>query len=409
MRSVPLARKRGSKMPALARTILSTATIGLLLAAPPLAAQEARIQTAVEDLRIGSVDDPDASLTHFRGVAIGSEGEILIPQEVTGRIRVYGSDGVFMRAFGGKGEGPGEFLSMSAMGWIGDTLWVHDYRQSRVSLFSADGSFITSRTVVPGGLEHPYSPGTVASLGADGLVALRISASSRAIADGLVTSVPLVLIDTTGIVRDTVGHIPVVHSTHAVRFTNGMSFSEQHWGDDPIWSSEPDGSGFHRVTRRSAESGDASSYRISRLGPTGNILYEVSYDYEPVRLEDSEVDRFVKKRAAFYFDSDRPIPTFDSPDEARKAIRDGLYVPEFHPPVSAAVSGLDGSLWLRRERTEEDTAVWEVLDPSGARVAMTRLPANARVMQADLTHAWAQVWDELGVPYLVRYTLGADG
>ncbi len=98
--------------------------------------------SVVEELRIGSVDDPETSLTRVNGLAIGPQGHVYIAQPQDGQIRIYDRDGRFIRAFGGRGNGPGEFTRLLAIGLLADTVYALNIDPARVSLFTLEGEHI---------------------------------------------------------------------------------------------------------------------------------------------------------------------------------------------------------------------------------------------------------------------------
>jgi hypothetical protein len=89
-------------------------------------------------------------------VAQTPDGLLIVLEQQAREIRVYGRDGRLVRRFGRSGSGPGEFRSPGAMGSSGDTIWVYDYANARLTLFRTDGTLLETvpgagfRVVVPG-------------------------------------------------------------------------------------------------------------------------------------------------------------------------------------------------------------------------------------------------------------------
>ena len=79
--------------------------------------------TAVEELRIGSVDQPGYALSSI-GTVLVSADEVFVAQPQAGTINVFSRDGVALYELGRKGTGPGEFLSLTSIGFVasGSTL-----------------------------------------------------------------------------------------------------------------------------------------------------------------------------------------------------------------------------------------------------------------------------------------------
>ena len=100
-----------------------------------------------EDWRVGG---PNASRPAAFGtlpllLSASPNGQIVVLDGATQEIRVFGADGGFVREFGNRGRGPGEFEFASAMGWDSlDRLWILD--NARYTVLDTLGNVI--RTVL---------------------------------------------------------------------------------------------------------------------------------------------------------------------------------------------------------------------------------------------------------------------
>lgn len=103
-------------------------------------------------LEIGvGLGDAEYQLTDVVSTWRAADGRILVADRGTQEIRAFGTDGAFQYAFGGEGEGPGEFrLLGDASPYRGDSIAVWDPRLLRISIFGLDGEF--GRSV------HPEDP-----------------------------------------------------------------------------------------------------------------------------------------------------------------------------------------------------------------------------------------------------------
>lgn len=77
------------------------------------------------------------------------DGRLVVPLDGSRDIRVFTPAGDFLYRLGGAGEGPGEFLSISAAWPRGDTIEAFDGELRRLTRFLPDGSVAT--VPVPGG------------------------------------------------------------------------------------------------------------------------------------------------------------------------------------------------------------------------------------------------------------------
>ncbi len=99
-------------------------------------------------LTIGALDTP-------RGVLLGPEGEILVVESGSGRVRVFGPDGSERASFGARGSAAGELLHPEGIARTPDgRVWIADTGNHRLAVFDAAGSFVKNH----GGLGS--SPGS---------------------------------------------------------------------------------------------------------------------------------------------------------------------------------------------------------------------------------------------------------
>lgn len=63
-------------------------------------------------------------------------------------------------SFGSRGEGPGEFLSITGFWPLGDTYLVYDYNNFKFSTFDQDGSLLNEEILS----ENPVNPGSGRSI-----------------------------------------------------------------------------------------------------------------------------------------------------------------------------------------------------------------------------------------------------
>jgi len=76
-------------------------------------------------------------------LTVNPQGEVyLIDSEM--KIRHYSSEGNLMRVFGGRGQGPGEFMVAFNLGYVDGALWVQDAARRLIHVFSREGEFLRS-------------------------------------------------------------------------------------------------------------------------------------------------------------------------------------------------------------------------------------------------------------------------
>jgi hypothetical protein len=95
------------------------------------------------DLTIGGGDGDEALYRVMDAVRL-PDGRVAILNAGAHQVRVVAPDGRTLQAFGREGSGPGEFRAPTWIGMRGDTAVVADVRNSRLSRFLSDGTFVGS-------------------------------------------------------------------------------------------------------------------------------------------------------------------------------------------------------------------------------------------------------------------------
>ncbi len=143
------------RFPARALAPLTVAVATLLWAAPASSQEVQQIHRAKgadawslqleEVLAIGSMAG-DESFGRIMDIAWDSRGRFLVADDHGGpHVKVFGSDGSYVRTIGREGEGPGEFLQPWGVAVdASDSLYVWDARRSLISVFSPDHQFSRS-------------------------------------------------------------------------------------------------------------------------------------------------------------------------------------------------------------------------------------------------------------------------
>ncbi|HEX7241808.1 MAG TPA: 6-bladed beta-propeller [Longimicrobiaceae bacterium] len=352
----------------------------------------------VRDATAGGGEGPGA-LTEVGEVTVGRDGRVYVSQRQDGVVRVYDARGRYLREIGRSGEGPGEFEWQSGMGWRGDTLWVADGAQARISLFRPDGRFVRSLTFVRAGPLTGGRPNVPGDLLADGSVLGSWRAYLSVLAAGPVSE-PLVRFTPRGEPIGVLARVERRNEFVQLRSGNSRTYFAQPFADSPMWAVAPDGSALVVVTRDAATSGGQARFTVRKVHFSGRTAFARAYRYVPKPLPSAAVERVVDEHVGGLSNA-----RFRTPPEgaARRSIRRALYLPKHLTPVTGLVLGRDGTIWLRREEDGRPTVGWIVLDPAGNVVARLSLPAKLDVRYADRTQLWGVELDEMDVPTLARF------
>jgi hypothetical protein len=97
----------------------------------------------VEALRLTGEGEGPGALIHPGSVAIDAAGRIYVAEREPAVVKQFSAEGVFIRAIGRQGSGPGEFQGPFVAA-AGTNIYIHDPINARTSLFDTAGKYIRS-------------------------------------------------------------------------------------------------------------------------------------------------------------------------------------------------------------------------------------------------------------------------
>lgn len=307
---------------------------------PPSAA--APSWEATPELRIGSVDDPETALTYPRVIVVGPGDRIYSAHTQESTILVHDPDGRRVARIGRRGDGPGEFRILGAIGFLGDTLWAFDVGMSRVSYFTPAGALLGTTTVPfsmrpdPGKTPPPRPVGLLTD---DRVLGMELP-FSREVAAGTLTEVATVAMDTAGSVLDTLYMQPVSIWAITDPADPGSygAYQPQPFADEPLFAHSPRQPAYVVVHRR-VEGDESTTLRVSRITFAGDTVYDHTFSYDPVPIDPAYADSLVSRFAGHSATS--RLGNGPALAKATQWARENLYLPAHWPPVEKAVVGLD--------------------------------------------------------------------
>ena len=338
-------------------------------------------------LSIGSQDGSDGvAFGRLSGVYILDEERLAVLDEGAAQIGFFSHDGRRLSTFGRSGEGPGEFQSVDYVGLRGDSLWIFDVRQMRITVLDTRNAPFREMRI---GLRN-------AALGPVGLLpdASVVLASNRAF-DTAVGERPPPGIQRFRAVYHRVG--PRGETADSLFTTPGAELMLRY-GDGTIELLRPflGRSVSHAVRGDEIVQGAQEAYEIGVYSSEGAVLS---------RIRRTNVDLTIDERA---YEAAAETRVNAAPEQARAGLR-ALYENELEPeqraPYGAFLVDTEGFLWVQDFAYEGAARTWAVFDPEGIWLGVVELPEGFQPTQI-LTDRMAGIWrDELEIEYARIYGL----
>ncbi len=351
-------------------------------------------------IEIGRGNAEEDQLYRVGGAVRLTDGRIAIANPGTGEIRFYGSDGALLRAAGGIGEGPGEYMGLTWIQRLGnDSLAAYDRsRLPRIDILDGEGRLARSvRLPLLEGWDFPRVYG-VLNNGAivaqsDSLAALRPPPGNWR------------------------GEIRLFHyagdgesRTEIGRFADADVFSADSDGGRSRTYIEPwfARSTRFRVARDRIYVGTNDTYEIQVLSPAGQVMSLIRKAHVPVDV--TEADRAVMRS---------PLEEIDDENLRRHyatMLRD-MRVPSTMPAfgVRRWRSGYAehpihvdrlGNLWVREyNRPGNHSSWWSVFDADGRFLGPLRFPDRFVPLDIGRDYVLGLFKDEFDVEYVQLYDL----
>ncbi len=323
----------------------------------------------IEELRIGRVfaDDPDAPDLFGSIIAVATDdaGKIYVADDQSSDIRVFDASGNFVRRFGRKGRGPGEFGFLAGVLWQRQEgiLWAMDIIGLRLHAFDSTGvllhenrhgdfTFLSAHWEVVDSSRH-----LVEERPKDVLVKYRTLPSGQIVA------------------ADTLRYPSVDVDTYVTRSPGVVAYNTVPMSPYTDWTITPDGNAWLGVT---------STYEF----------HEVTFDGDTVRT--------VQLR--------RPAPRLEGRERDSVAATTrfpAVKLPKHKSVFRSLDTGPHGRLWVG-VGTGDMVRSWDLFDRSGYYLGKVESPVPLRRqsrMVFGTETVTGVVEDDVGAHFVVRLRL----
>ena len=373
----------------------------------------AQTLTPREDLRIGeAAGEPAYEFSRISGIAIANDGSLFVVNGGSASIRIFSPQGKFVREIGRRGNGPGEFQFIATMRLSGDTLYVIDGGNRRVTLIDFTGKVLTTWSSEP----DPQSRRMMYPLGRarGGWYVAPIEPNMPSANQATVDTVR---IDFTAepqkglqaplraVVRYPLGRLYGIPYNAAGHLTSNYPLFEA----SPRHAQDEAGNIF--VPR-------GSEYRIDVYDVNGKVVRSISRPHNPVAVKTEWVESYRKRVSAFYDTAKARHSEWGiarAADEGKGKLPTGANL----PALGRLLVSSRGSVLVERPDLRDDPvlaelpsvlirpqpATYDLFDPAGRFLGSIKFAANVRPFALNENSIVGVARDELDVEYVVRYAI----
>lgn len=340
-------------------------------------------------LEIGVLDGAEEyQLFRVQDAHILTDGRIAVVNSGSQEVRIYDADGVYTDTWGGRGEGPGEFMAPTTLSlWPGDSVAVWDLRLRRLSVFTSDGvlgrtlTFPANEDMSQPSFRHVLPNGTV-------VASMSVSLAAEELATGMTrTPVAVAVVDAEGTLLAPLGEHPGREGFIRIGENQIAIFRLPFYRDLII---EAAGS--------SSIISPTDRFELKFWADSG-ALTRIVRVAQPVRLlTDADREAELERRVAA------------APEEARPGVRSGFQdipMPDTLPAFSGVVADNSEHVWVQlfRLAADEGPTQWIVLDPEGQALGRMEFPEGFTVFEIGEDYVLGSAKDDLDVEVVQLWPL----
>lgn len=323
--------------------------------------------TAGTEWSIGDVSTAFApvDISGVIGAVRLDDGTSVLGEEGAARLLYFGADGALKRSVGRRGDGPGEFRLPLFLGRAGDTVWVYDYTQARVTRFDAEGELIDIVNLTP-----PL-PSALAFGGLpDGSLVFMGQWHSNVArnAQGLMRDTVAVVRYRDGVRADTVATTPGREFVQRAEAGGRMVMSRA------IFARRASATIWGGVIVLGAQ----TDHSLRVVGADGRERQSIRWSGPDLTLTAADVTGWVDAQIA------------SAPAGQREPMRwvfAASPVPERRPSYDRLMADASGRLWVSEYPTAEaEPSRWDVFAPDGTWLGPVRVPERFRPL--DVGRDW---------------------
>ncbi len=367
---------------------------------------------------IGDVIEGGALFTRVDDVQVSSDGaRVFVLEGSIERLSVWSPEGSPLLDLGGRGGGPGEFEGAAEIGLTKDGFFVRDLL--RFTFFADDGSVLKTVSFPPPSVSFRgfrVEPGLL--LEGEGFLAVpaipaRVMAGWHG--DDPIHELPLLRLVQDGdrwaidtlLMLDQRNRDLNIGRPHDHSNLWGVH-TRQPFHDSDAWHFDA-GTESVLILRQNLGPG---VLELTEISATGDTVWKESLARRPIPFLPAVLEDYAEWLVQGLVGQAQGSGASLSRDDARAAVDEAFYVPDFYPAADF-FRGMSDDVWFKTfETAEVDTLdVWYALkrgaDASGLRRIM--LPKRFRPHCVTDTHVWGVRRDTLGINYVAGRRLLRTG
>jgi len=317
-----------------------------------------------EELSIGEVEG-DENYMFGQNIVFNTddEGNFYVSDSDAHRIQKYNPDGKYLLTFGREGQGPGEFGSLSFVGFDKDNnIYINDAGNNRISFFDKEGKYlrqirmterypitiINSKGIIIANKFVASEEGNVQKITyLYGLFDNEFNLIAELFKDEIEMPLP------TGLDASSMGeYIAKVFSIGAFRPQVITTLAD----NDFIYL------------------GYSDKYEINVYSPEGKLVKKINRDYDPIPVRKKDKESFVKIAS-------ENLPALFTEDIREKAFQNIKY-PKYKPAYQGLVLMENGWLAVIVDSVEDEYTLLDLFDQEGKYIAHFKTPVPAEGMLA---------------------------
>ena len=332
------------------------------------------------DVSIGVLEGEEPYMLHWvAGATRLPDGRIVVADRSSGELRVFDASGSHMATWGGEGEGPGEFLSLTHVApWPGDSIAAWYTGRLGIGVFDSDGNFGRSFALGSSEMAVWLRPRPLAVRETGDILAIKAPED----ADTAVVEIW----DGEGALSASLG----THSASEVIITTndegqkylswkvfGRELVTGLWGDQVVAS-------------------PTDRYEIRAFRADGTLARIVRRDHVPRAPTEADRAPWVEEQLSYYREADVPEALRE---QARQEF-ETTPLAETFPAFTSVMTDAAGNLWVEEfkfPREDRPGVLWTVFDPTGQVLGFVETPEGLEIYEIgeDYILGWTQ--DELDV------------